>query len=203
MKAPTPSTLAAPAATECHARARSWDLQREGAYLDHMHDGSGGVPAAVRAGVGATVVMDASMLLAGLLAPRVLATDKLDVNLIGRWVGGLGRGIPAGGDITGLPAVRGETALGFATHYLTGIALTQVYLAGARRAGVAPGPVTAIGFGVATAVLPLFVMFPSMGYGVAGRHSGDALRMSAVMLLGHSAFGAGIGLLTRTTRPRG
>jgi hypothetical protein len=165
--------------------------------------GTSSLAAAVRAGVGATVVMDASMVVASRLVPRVFATEKLDVNLIGRWVGRRGSHPLPGEDITGLPAVRGEVALGVATHYATGIALTGMYLAGARRVGVRPDPVTATAFGVATAVLPLLVMFPSMGYGVAGRHSGEARRMCAVMLLGHTAFGAGIGLFTRPTRPRG
>lgn len=51
-----------------------------------------GLPAVVRVGVGATLVMDASMVLASRLAPAEFATEKLDVNLIGRWVRGLGRG---------------------------------------------------------------------------------------------------------------
>ena len=49
---------------------------------------------------------------------------------------------------------------------------------------------------MATAALPLLVMFPSMGYGLGGRQSEDARRMRSVMLLGHTAFGAGIGLCT-------
>lgn len=84
------------------------------------------VPAGVCVGVGATLVMDASMVLASRLAPDVLASEKLDVNLIGRWVGRLGRSPARGEDITMAPAVPGEVALGLATHYLTGIVLTQV-----------------------------------------------------------------------------
>ena len=136
------------------------------------------------------------MVAASRLAPAVLATEKLDVNLIGRWVGRLGRRPRRGGDITGAPAVPGEVALGLATHYLAGIALTQVYFTSLERLGVQPGPVKATAFGLATAVLPLFVMFPSMGYGCCGRHSGDARRLGSIMLLGHTAFGAGIGLWT-------
>jgi hypothetical protein len=40
--------------------------------------------------------MDALMVLAGRLAPSVFATEKMDVNLMGRWVGGLGRGLRPG-----------------------------------------------------------------------------------------------------------
>ena len=153
-------------------------------------------------GVGATVVMDASMVVASRLAPTVLATEKLDVNLIGRWVGRLGRRPQRGEDITGAPAVPGEVALGLATHYLTGIALTQVYFSSLERLGLKPGPVKATAFGLLTGALPLLVMFPSMGYGLGGRHSGDARRMRAVMLLGHTAFGAGIGLGTLACQTR-
>ena len=161
------------------------------------------VPAAVCVGVGATLVMDGSMILASRLAPEALATEKLDVNLIGRWVGRLGRGPRQGEDITEAPAVPGEVALGLATHYLTGISLTQVYFASLDRSGVQPGPIKAIAFGLATAALPLLVMFPSMGYGLGGRQSEDARRMRSVMLLGHTAFGAGIGLCTAAYQTHG
>ena len=160
-------------------------------------------PAGVGVGVGATLLMDASMVLASRLAPAVFATEKLDVNLIGRWVAGRGRGPRRGEDITGVPAVPGEVALGVATHYLTGITLTQAYFTSLRRLGLEPGPIKATAFGLATAALPLLVMFPSMGYGLWGRQSGDARRMSSVMLLGHTAFGAGIGLWTIVYQPQG
>ena len=154
-------------------------------------------------GVGATLVMDASMVLASRLAPEVLASEKLDVNLIGRWVGGLGRGPKQGEDITGAPAIPGEVALGLATHYATGIALTQMYLTSLQRLGVQSSLVKATAFGVATAALPLLLMFPSMGYGLGGRQSEDARRMRSVMLLGHTAFGAGIGLCTAAYQTHG
>ena len=161
------------------------------------------MPAGVCVGVGATLVMDASMVLAGRLAPEVLASEKLDVNLIGRWVEGLGRSPKRGEDITGASAVPGEVALGLATHYVTGIVLTQVYLSSLDRLGVRSSVVKATVFGVATAALPLFVMFPSMGYGVGGRQSTDGRRMRSVMLLGHTAFGAGIGLCTAAYQTHG
>jgi len=162
-----------------------------------------GAQVAVCVGVGATLVMDASMFLASRLAPKALATEKIGVHLIGRWVGGLERGPRRDSDITEAPAIPGEVALGLATHYVTGMALTQVYFASLERLGLMPGPVKATAFGVATSVLPLLIMYPSMGYGFAGRHSGDARRMRAMMLLGHTAFGTGIGLCTLACRARG
>jgi hypothetical protein len=49
-------------------------------------------------------------------------------------------------------------------------------------------------FGLATAALPLLVMFPSMGYGCCARRRAERANMLRLMLLGHAAFGAGIGL---------
>ena len=49
-------------------------------------------------------------------------------------------------------------------------------------------------FGVASAALPLLVLFPSLGYGPFGLRSGEAIRIDVTMLLGHVAFGVGIGL---------
>lgn len=136
------------------------------------------------------------MVLASALAPEWFGTDRVEVNLIGRWAVGLGRGRLRGVDVAAAPRVRGEVAVGVAAHYLTGIVLTEAYLMALSRLGVRPGPVKATAFGVATAVLPLVVMYPSMGYGCCGRHSGDARRLVSLMLLGHVAFGAGIGLCT-------
>ncbi len=154
------------------------------------------LPDGVRAGLGATLTMDAVMVLAGRLAPSVFATEKIDVNLIGRWVGGLKRGLRPVADITTAPMVRGEVALGLATHYVTGVVLTQTYLMALRRLGLRPSPLQATGFGLATAALPLLVMYPAMGYGCCGRRSGDARRLASIMLLGHAAFGVGIGMCT-------
>jgi hypothetical protein len=61
------------------------------------------------------------------------------------------------------------------------------------RAGLPVGVTAGV---MATAVLPLLVMFPSMGYGLFGLRSGEAARLNRIMLLGHVAFGAGIGCWT-------
>ena len=96
--------------------------------------------------------------------------------------------------------MRGEVWLGLAAHYLTGVVLTEVYLAALRKSGLRPGVGGATAYGIATAVLPLLLMYPSMGYGRCARRSGDVRRLVGSMLLGHAAFGAGIGLWTATRR---
>ncbi len=92
--------------------------------------------------------------------------------------------------------MRGEAAIGLATHYLTGIALTAVYLSALRRLGLRPSPFKATAFGVVTALLPELILYPSWGYGWFGLRCVEAGRLTRIMLLGHTAFGAGIGLWT-------
>jgi hypothetical protein len=137
-----------------------------------------------------------------LLAPDTFASDKIDLAMIGRWAGGLARGRWRHDDITAEPPMRGELCMGLAAHYLTGVVLTQVYVAALRRGGLKPNPLRATAFGLATSVLPLLILYPSMGYGCCGRRADDAQRLLRVMLLGHVAFGAGIGLGTALPRGR-
>jgi hypothetical protein len=163
--------------------------------------GSGAnLAAGVAGGVVATAVMDAAMMLAAVLAPGTFASEKNSPEMIGRWAAGLCRGCGRHEDISAETPVRGELWIGLAAHYLTGITLTAAYIEAARRSGRRPGAAGATAYGLATSLLPLLLMYPSMGYGLAGRRSGDARRLVCSMLLGHAAFGAGIGLWTSTRR---
>ena len=152
------------------------------------------VPAGVPAGVLATITMDAAMVAASTLGGSAFTSDRVGPDMIGRWAAGLLDGRWRNDDIRCEPARRGELALGLLTHYATGIVLTEAFLLLPRRGRWRPGLATGTGFGIATAVLPLLIMFPSMGYGWFGLRSGDAARINRIMLLGHIAFGLGIGL---------
>ena len=159
------------------------------------------VPAGVPAGVLATVTMDAAMVAAGVLGGRAFSSDRLGPEMIGRWAAGLLRGRWRRVDISREPAQRGELALGLATHYVTGIVLTQAFLLATPRWRGRRGFLAGTVYGVATAGLPLLMMFPSMGYGWFGLRSGEAGRLNRIMLVGHVAFGVGIGLWARGRRP--
>jgi len=145
-------------------------------------------------GVLATVTMDAAMVLAARLGGEAFSSDKLAPEMIGRWAAGLARGRLRHDDIVAEPPQPGEAAIGMATHYATGLALTFAYLVTMRSLGRRPGLVSATGYGVATALLPFLILYPSWGYGCCGRRSDEAGRLARVMLLGHTAFGAGIGV---------
>ena len=154
----------------------------------------GALVSGVGGGVVATVTMDVGMVLAARLAPAVLASDKIGPEMIGRWAAGLARGKWWHEDISAEQPVRGEVWLGFAAHYFTGIVLTGSTSRPRAAVPVGPGVPGAVAYGVATSVLPLLLMYPSMGYGCCGRRSGDARSLVWTMLAGHVGFGVGIGL---------
>ena len=130
------------------------------------------LPACVRAGVLATLTMDVAMLAAGRFGGNAFSSDRLGADVIGRWAAGLMRGRWRHEDITVEPARHGELALGLLTHYVTGIVLTEVFLLFSRHGTGRPRFRDAIGFGAATAALPLLVLYPSLGYGLLGLRSG-------------------------------
>jgi hypothetical protein len=162
--------------------------------MDAIGTGSIRVPAGVPAGVLATITMDAAMVAASCIGGAAFTSERADLNAIGRWAANLMCGRWRHGDITIEPARRGERWLGLATHYVTGMILTETFLLLPRRAAGRPSFLGGTAFGIATAVLPLLVLFPSSGYGWFGLRSGEAARLNRIMLLGHTAFGVGIGL---------
>ncbi len=158
-----------------------------------MGDFRARVRAGVPAGVLATIVMDASMLAAAAIGGEAFRSDRLDVAVIGRWGNGVLRGRWRHEDASAEPTGALDLPLGFATHYLTGIGLTEAFIVfsgGRRRRSFR----SALVYGVGTSVLPLFVLFPSLGYGPFGLRSGEAAKLCRTMLVGHLGFGAGIGL---------
>lgn len=152
------------------------------------------IPAGVPAGILATITMDLALLAAARFGRDALASDRLRPDMIGRWAAGLLQGRWRQHDLASEPARRGELALGILTHYVTGIALTQAFVLLPPRGNRRPSLLGATGYGVGTAVLPLLVMYPSMGYGWFGLRSGETARLIRIMLVGHTAFGLGIGL---------
>jgi hypothetical protein len=154
------------------------------------------VASGVSVGILATLTMDGVLVLMSQLGGEALTSEKAGPEFIGRWAGNLLRGRCRHPDIAKEPPLRGEAAIGLATHYLTGIALSGCYLTTLRQLGLRPDPLKAIAFGGATALLPLLILYPSWGYGWFGLRSDEASRMVRIMLLGHLAFGVGIGLWT-------
>ena len=146
------------------------------------------LPRAVAIGIGATAVMDLWLTLL-----KALGLPTLNFALLGRWVAHMPRGRWAHDAIAKAAPVRGETALGWAAHYATGIALALLLAAIAGPYWLrAPSLLPALGFGIATVTLPLFVMQPAMGAGVASSRTKTPALNALKSLANHTVFGLGL-----------
>lgn len=142
----------------------------------------------VAIGAGATLVMDAWLQLL-----RRLGIASLSFALVGRWVGHLARGRVRHAAIAKAAPVRGELALGWLAHYATGIAFAALLLALAGPAWAArPSLLPALALGVATVAVPLLLIQPAMGAGIASRNTPTPLRNSLKSLATHTVFGLGL-----------
>lgn len=143
----------------------------------------------VVAGVLGTLAMD----LLNLLLARTGMISRIDVPMIGRmargWMGGRFRyGHP--GEMKAIP---NEMLYGYATHYGIGVSLALPYVLGwALWVGGPASPTWAVAYGVATTAASWFLVFPSMGLGVLGRHSPEGLKAPLSSLANHSFYGVGM-----------
>jgi len=139
-------------------------------------------------GIGATAVMDL-----WLLVLKRLHVPTLNFAFIGRWVGHLARGRWSHAAIAKSAPVRGELVLGWLTHYASGVAfaglLVLLYGISWTRS---PSLVPALLVGIGTVLVPLFVMQPSMGAGIASSKTPTPWGNRVRSLLTHTVFGAGL-----------
>ncbi len=143
---------------------------------------------AVTIGIGATAVMDLWILLL-----KHSGIPTLNFMLLGRWVGHMPRGRWAHDGIAKAAPVRGELALGWFVHYLTGIvfALLLTSLTGSNWLH-APTLLPALAFGIGTVAIPFFIMQPAMGAGIASSRTATPCLNRLRSLANHTVFGLGL-----------
>ena len=148
-------------------------------------------------GLGATVVLDAWLAVISRLGVRTLRWA-----LVGRWVGHWPQGQFMHAAIGDVAPVAGETLLGVAVHYATGLAFASglVLIAGVDWLR-APTLLPAFGVGLATVLFPLLVMQPALGYGLASSRTPTPLRNVLRSLANHAVFGVGLYLSARLVAP--
>jgi hypothetical protein len=139
-------------------------------------------------GIGATAAMDAWLWLL-----KRLGVPAPDFALVGRWIGHMARGRWAHAAIARATPVRGERALGWTVHYLTGIAFAGLLVALAGTGWPrSPSLLPALAVGLGTVVVPLFVMQPAMGAGIASSRTPTPLKNCLRSLANHVVFGVGL-----------
>ena len=139
----------------------------------------------VGAGIVATIVGD-------LVSKCVFG--KSHWNLVGRWVAGIPHGKLKNSEISKSPSVPFESALGWGFHYLTGIIYGVMYIGICLLIETPPSFISAVAFGVLTAVAPFFILMPGMGMGVLARKTPTPLKNCLSSLFVHAIFGVGLWL---------
>jgi len=139
-------------------------------------------------GVGATAVMDVWAAI-----QRAMGIPTLDYAMVGRWAGHLWRGRFVHAGIGKAAPIPGERPLGWGLHYAVGIAFAAL-LVGVRGAAWLHDPawVPAVAVGMATVVVPFFVMQPAMGAGMAVSRTPAPWTSRLRSLLTHAVFGGGL-----------
>jgi hypothetical protein len=139
-------------------------------------------------GVGATATMDLWLMLL-----QRLGVPTLNFAMVGRWVGHWRRGVWSHDAIAKAAPVKGELALGWLVHYLTGVAFAALLLGiwGMQWAD-SPTLLPALGLGIATVAAPWLLMQPAMGAGIASSRTPSPAKNRARSLVNHAVFGLGL-----------
>nr|WP_297385425.1 DUF2938 family protein [uncultured Roseateles sp.] len=139
-------------------------------------------------GIGATAILDL-----WLMALRRAGVPTQPMAWIGRWVGHMARGRFAHVSIGQAPAVPGEAVLGWLVHYAVGVAFAALLVVIAGPGWLlAPSWEPALGVGVATVLMPWFVMQPAMGAGIAASRTAAPFQNRLRSLANHLVFGVGL-----------
>lgn len=147
------------------------------------------VIATIALGVGATAVLD----LWAWLLNRAFGVPLPNMCLLGRWVCHMPAGKFAHQNIAAAPARRLECAVGWAAHYLIGIAFAAglVWLVSAEWLRN-PTLLPALVFGIATVAAPFLLLHPAFGFGVAASKTPNPGQARLRSLVSHTVFGIGL-----------
>ena len=140
-------------------------------------------------GIGATALMDVW----GIVRKSLLGIPPPNYGLVGRWLAYMRYGRFRHESISAATPVRGEQLIGWAAHYLIGIAFAAVLIG---FAGVAwleqPTVVPAIAVGLGTIAAPFLLMQPGMGAGIAASRTPRPRAARLQSLITHAVFGIGL-----------
>ena len=140
-------------------------------------------------GIGATVTMD----LWNLFLKRAFGIPSLNFCLLGRWLRHMPGGTFRHASINAAPERPFECALGWTAHYTIGIVFGVVFVALSSGTWLArPTLLPALLYGIATVVFPLFILQPSLGFGIGASKTPKPAQARLKSLVTHTVFGAGL-----------
>ena len=144
---------------------------------------------AVLIGTGATGFLD----LWSAARARLSGAPMPDYSLVGRWLAHMVRGRLLHDAIAKSAPVKGERLIGWAAHYLIGIAFAAALLIGwgpewAREPTLIPALIVGIG----SVAAPFLLMQPGMGLGIAARRAPNPAAARLRSIITHAIFGLGL-----------
>ncbi|MFM9888782.1 MAG: DUF2938 family protein [Burkholderiales bacterium] len=131
------------------------------------------------------------------VAARFGITSGVNVALVGRWFMALTRGQFGHANILQSQPLPCEVTVGWAFHILVGgggVAL--LYPVFFQYAGIALPANHLLGgvlFGLATSLLPWFILLPSFGWGLFGRRGPRGSNALLASMISHVPYGLGVG----------
>jgi hypothetical protein len=144
---------------------------------------------AIAVGIGATLILD----LWGLFLRRAFNISTLNFCLVGRWLLYMPAGTFKHKSIAAAPGKAWECALGWITHYSIGAAFALILVVLASPKWLQqPTLLPALLWGIATVVMPFFVMQPAFGLGVAASKTPNPTQARIRSLMSHTIFGLGL-----------
>jgi hypothetical protein len=147
------------------------------------------VLAAVLAGLGATLLID----LWALFLRRGFGIASLNYCLLGRWLLHMPAGTFVHPSIAAASPKPHECGLGWVTHYLIGTVFALAFVGLASWSWLErPTLLPALGFGVATTLVPYLIMQPAFGLGLAASKTPNPGAARLKSLTTHTVFGAGL-----------
>lgn len=144
-------------------------------------------------GILATIFMD----LFALGQKKLLGIASLNYCLVGRWLLYMPGGQFRHHTILQTQPRSGECALGWVSHYVIGVLFAALFY---LLAGMQPGQASfaaVVLFGVATVVVPFFVMQPGLGFGVMAAKTPAPATARMRSVVAHASYGLGLFLALR------
>ena len=143
------------------------------------------------AGIAGTFVMDFT----NLLLSKLKVISSVQPLMLGRLAHGWAKGKFIYDNASSVENVNFEYLKGQLTHYSIGIALSFFYVFIVVFSDINVNIILwAVIYGVLTTIIAWFLLFPSMGFGVAGKKAPKEARMSRTSLVNHFHYGVGLAL---------
>lgn len=144
---------------------------------------------AILIGIGATLTSD----LWALFLKNAFKISPPNYCLVGRWLRYMPDGIFRHSNIASSPQKSAECTVGWIAHYVIGIAFAIAFVALVDNNWLQhPVLIPALSFGVVTVLMPIFIMQPAFGLGVAASKTPNPTQARLRSLMNHAAFGIGI-----------